>query len=240
MMKYIEAEGSAKNLNEALEEAISSATAALDVDRDSVSVEILERGKSGFLGLGGIYVRIKVGYEAPDPVPETCGRAVKEFLDGLFELMKADATVEISEENDVVNAIVKGEDAGVLIGRHGENLDALQYITALAVNKNSENRTKVKVDMENYRERRTQTLEAMAKRLAERAVRTGRNVTADVMSAHERRIIHTALQNYPGVTTFSVGKEPNRRVVVAVSGGNRRKPANRRPSAPKAEAPKAE
>lgn len=288
MTKYIDAEGTAKNFNDALEEAIATASAAVGLEREDVSYELLERGKTGFLGLGGVTVKIRVSYDEPDPpapkpeaprsnaprnnaprsgaprnnpprsdaqrskpapaprneTPATAEQAaeaegpVRDFLTGLLELMKVNAVPEITSGGDAVNVVINGEDLGALIGRHGETLDALQYITGLAVNRGSDKYVRVNIDMENYREKRGQTLEKLAKRMAERAVKTGRNVTADPMNAHERRILHTALQNYPGVTTFSVGQEPNRRVVIAVAGG--RKKQGPRPAAQAGKAAPAE
>ena len=259
MLKYIEVTGK----NE--EEAIKNALAKLGMDRDDVSVEILERAKSGFLGIGGTPAKIKVTYEAPDepapaaepvvektptaePVreealeqqseeqPPVCEKepcvltdvtvalavdedmkaAVENFLSGLMEHMHVEASVriQVSPEGTYEVELV-GQDLGALIGRRGETLDAIQQLTNYSVNRGRAKRVRIHVDAENYRAKREESLIRLAKKVAAKVVKYRRNVTLEPMNAYERHVIHTALQDVPGVTTYSVGTEPNRRTVVA-------------------------
>jgi len=133
----------------------------------------------------------------------------------LFDRMKVDAVCEVKEETDKsIKIEIKGEDTAVLIGRRGDTLDALQYLTGLAVNNGSEDYKKVMLDAENYREKRERTLEKLAKRLASTVAKTGRPVTLEPMNPYERRILHATLQSHPRVETISEGEEPYRRVII--------------------------
>ncbi len=249
MLKYIETTGR----NE--EEAVASALAQLGLDRDDVSVEILERAKSGFLGIGSSPAKVRVTYEAPDeeiveetapvvekpamsevvaePVVEPAPAAKEEpasaapavdekaakiaaFLTGLMEHMNVQATpcVERTEEG-TYRVDLEGENLGAIIGRRGETLDAIQQLTSYSVNRGASRRVRIQVDAEHYRAKREESLVRLANRVAEKVVKYRRNVTLEPMNAYERHVIHTALQDYPGVTTYSTGTEPNRRTVVA-------------------------
>ena len=251
MLKYIETTGKTE------EAAIQAALDKLGMDRDDVSVEILERAKTGFLGIGSTPAKVKVTYEAPDepevveaPVPvappveakpapekkevstkveapvekkeaapvgnEDVKTAIEEFLNGLMHHMFVTATVkmEISEEGTYEVELV-GEDLGALIGRRGETLDAIQQLTNYAVNHGRAKRVRIHVDAENYRAKREESLIRLANKVANKVVKYRRNVTLEPMNAYERHVIHTALQNHPAVTTYSIGTEPNRRTVVA-------------------------
>lgn len=222
MKSYIDAEGVAKNINEALEAAITNALSGVNVPREEVTYELLERGKSGFLGFGGVWAKVRVYYE------EGTSQKAEAFLNGLFKLMKIDATPESKEDEDgKINITLKGGEMGLLIGRRGETLDALQYITGLAVNKNEDKFTRISIDTENYREKRENALEKLARKMADKVVKNRRNMTLEPMAPHERRIIHACLQDYEGVTTFSTGQDPNRRVVVALAGGDKQPKAPR-------------
>jgi len=261
LLKYIEVTGK----NE--DEAIAKALAQLCMDRDDVSVEILERAKTGFLGIGSVPARIKVTYEGPDdeiveeptpvveapkpapekkpakPAPEK--KAVKPveekpaaeapakvsapvaqcddeiaaristFLTGLFAHMDVEAAFSIVKEDDTYSVILEGDDAGALIGRRGETLDAIQQLTGYAINHGRSRRFRIHVDAESYRARREESLERLARKVAAKAVKYRRSVTLEPMNAYERHVIHTALQDYPNVTTHSTGTEPNRRTVVS-------------------------
>ena len=270
-MSYIDVTGKTED------EAIRKALAQLGMDRDDVSVEILERAKSGFLGLGGNPARIRVTYADPEeekaapvthipapvaaepekkvngekkqePKPEKKSEkkaekpvAKKEekvekkeqstddgictdanaaricaFLDGLLEHLDSQAQVKVYEsEKGRYKVILEGQKLGALIGRRGETLDAIQQLTNYAVNSGSEKRIRVHVDAENYRAKREQSLEALAAKVAAKVVKYRRSVTLEPMNAYERHVIHSALQEMSGVTTYSIGTEPNRRVVVA-------------------------
>ena len=294
MIKFIDVTGKTED------EAIQSALAQLGMDRDDVSVEILERAKSGFLGIGSAPARVRVSYDdgkaeeavkpaekpaapkpekkvepsaAPKAVPmyapevlqkkepraakeERSGRPAREerreraksaeraerpapqpkpivdlgeecrdekseqirsFLKGLLEHMDSAAEIKIYEsEKGRYKVYLEGEKLGALIGRRGETLDAIQQLTNYSINRGSEkNRARVQVDAENYREKREQSLERLAEKVAGKVTKYRRNVTLEPMNAYERHVIHTALQDTPSVTTFSIGTEPNRRVVVS-------------------------
>lgn len=294
MIKFIDVTGKTED------EAIQSALAQLGMDRDDVSVEILERAKSGFLGIGSAPARVRVSYDdgkaeeavkpaerpaapkpekkvepsaAPKAVPmyapevlqkkepraakeERSGRPAREerrerapraeraerpapqpkpivdlgeecrdekseqirsFLKGLLEHMDSAAEIKIYEsEKGRYKVYLEGEKLGALIGRRGETLDAIQQLTNYSINRGSEkNRVRVQVDAENYREKREQSLERLAEKVAGKVTKYRRNVTLEPMNAYERHVIHTALQDTPGVITFSIGTEPNRRVVVS-------------------------
>ena len=246
MLKYIDTTGR----NE--EDAIAAALAQLKLDRDDVSVEILERAKSGFLGIGSSPAKVRVTYEVPDeeileepaPIPEKeeepapvveepAAAAVAEeppaassadakaeqisvFLAGLMEHMdvKAVPVVERAEEG-IYRVNLEGENLGAIIGRRGETLDAIQQLTSYSVNRGASKRVRIQVDAEHYRAKREESLIRLANRVADKVVKYHRNVTLEPMNAYERHVIHTALQDYPGVTTYSTGTEPNRRTVVA-------------------------
>ena len=221
------------------DEAIAAALAELGMDRDDVSVEIVERAKSGFLGIGASPAVIRVSYELPDPVEEKAPAApaarpaaepaaaavvdedpdyaaIRQFLSGLLERMGVKAQIEIStRENGGINVNLSGNGMGAIIGRRGETLDAIQHLTNYAVNRGSEKHLHISVDAENYRSKREESLTRLAEKMAEKAIKYKRSMALEPMNSYERHVIHTALQNYEGVTTSSTGVEPNRRVVVS-------------------------
>ena len=302
MMQYIDVTAKTE------EEAIEKALAQLSMDRDEVSVEILERAKSGFLGLGATPAKVRVSYDdgkeepkekapvfqpevrkskeerdaeaaakkaekeererkaaearknAPKPelpkdfqpevlqnksekkapkerkpredkrepkpvvkvelgeeVHDEKSEQIRSFLSGLLTHMECEAEVKVYEvEKNRYKVILEGDKLGSLIGRRGETLDAIQQLTSYAVNRSGEkNRARIQVDAENYREKREQSLERLAEKVAAKVVKYRRNVTLEAMNAYERHVIHTALQDVKDVSTFSIGTEPNRRVVVA-------------------------
>ena len=205
--KYIETSG--KTIEDALVEALKT----LNMDRDSVSVEILEKPKSGFLGIGAVPAKIRVSYEYSH------ADKTRDFLTELFQKMNVEAKIDVAAvEEGRLKVTLSGDEMGLIIGRRGENLDALQYITNLAVNKNEDERVRISIDTENYREKREESLERLAKRVADKVVRYGKSVSLEPMPPSERRVIHACLQDYKGVTTFSTGTEPQRRVIVAPEG----------------------
>ena len=189
------------------EEAIASALEQLGKELDEVSIEVVERAKSGFLGIGSTNAVVKVSYEKP----ETKSEKVQAFLTGLFEHMNVEAQANIVNEDEAaINIELVGENLGALIGRRGETLDAIQHLANYSVNRGSENRVRINIDAENYRAKRTESLERLAKKVAGKVTKYRRNITLEPMNAYERHVIHTALQEYPGVTTHSTGSEPNR------------------------------
>ena len=278
MIKFIDMTGKTE------EEAIRRALEQLGLERDDVSVEILERAKSGFLGIGGSPATVRVSYDdgQPEPKPEPvkpepksaapkaekkpvyCAEVlqkevrarekqereakrgerraepkaekaprepaelgeeirdekseqIRTFLSGLLEHMDAKAEVKVYEvEKNRYKVILEGEKLGALIGRRGETLDAIQQLTNYSINRGGESkRARVQIDAENYREKREESLERLAQKVAGKVVKYRRNVTLEPMNAYERHVIHTALQDTQYITTFSIGTEPNRRVVVS-------------------------
>ena len=248
------------------DEAISKALAQLGLERDDVSVEILERAKSGFLGLGSCPARVRVSYgeeeepvvipAAPEKKPEQPkkpapekrperkpkpekpekvekapkaapvqdlgeevddekAQAIRKFLTGLLAQMESPAQVHVYlPEKGRYKVILEGNNLGALIGRRGETLDAIQQLTSYSVNRTG-GRVRIQLDAEGYREKREQSLQHLARKVAAKVVKYRRSVTLEPMNAYERHVIHTALQDVPGVTTYSTGVDPNRRVIVA-------------------------
>ena len=212
MVKSIEAVGKTE------EEAISSALSQLGKERDEVSVEIIERPRSGFLGIGSSPAKIKVSYEYKESTVEL----TENFLIGLLEKMGSDAVPKVEmAENDRINVDLTGEKLGMLIGRRGETLDAIQHLTSSVINRGGDKRVHISIDAESYRSKRENSLQRLAEKVAGKVLKYRKNMTLEPMNSYERHVIHTALQEYEGVTTFSTGVEPNRRIVVAY-GKNRR------------------
>jgi len=205
MQKSIEVQGRTED------EAIETALEQLNMSRDDVSVEIVEQARSGFLGLKNTPAVIKVVYESQDERSEQ----VNSFLTGLFERMDVEVSLDIKESEDSINVILTGKEPGALIGRRGETLDAIQHLTNYVINRSVSGRVRINLDAENYRQRRNEALEALASKTAGKVIKYRRNLTLDPMNAYERHVIHSALQEHEQVSTFSVGTEPNRRVVVA-------------------------
>ena len=205
-MEFIEV--SAKTVDEALTEASIS----LGIPSSEIEYEVVEKGSTGFLGIGSKNAVIKARKKF------SVEESVKEFLKSVFHAMDmaVEIIVKVKEEEKLIEVDLKGEDMGILIGKRGQTLDSLQYLTNLAVNKHSENYYKVKVDTEDYRKRRKDTLENLAKNIAYKVKRTKRAVALEPMNPFERRVIHSALQNDKFVTTHSEGDEPYRHVVVTL------------------------
>ena len=307
MEKFITATGKTIDL------AIAAALEQLQIDRDSVSVEVLDNPKSGFLGIGAQPARVKVTYEVPDEAPKpalssasrskpkkpaeqkptdaprviapaapeaprpqevrqnapkasqpaerresqkprtpkperrennrprpqqpsapaaqpaepkvyapaepgSMEERIETFIKGLLEHMGSDAIPHAMKTGDDTYLVdLVGENLGILIGRRGETLDAIQHLTNYAINRGQSKRARINVDAESYRLKREQALQRLAQKVAGKVTRYRRNVTLEPMNAYERHVIHAALQDYPDVTTFSTGTEPNRRIVVAYS-----------------------
>lgn len=192
------------------EEAISLALEELGATEAEVEIEVIEEGSKGFLGIGSKDACVKVTYN-----PDSEKRA-KDFLNKIFEITKEDVTVDSEIDGEVLKINLSGPDMGIVIGKRGETLDALQHLTSLVVNRGDKSFLKVSLDAENYREKRNVALAELAGKLANKAMRTGRNQTLEPMNAYERRIIHSALQDHETVTTYSVGQGVNRKVVIAL------------------------
>lgn len=264
--------------------AIAAALEELKLDRDSVSVEVLENAKTGFLGIGACPAKVKVTYEVPDeivkPAPALSGASrspkkqapklekplelpkeekpapapkaepkkqapkapkeekpaqpkqpakeyapapagsqeeqVEQFIKGLLEHMGSDAVPHaFRKEEDTIAVELVGDRLGMLIGRRGETLDAIQHLANYALNRDANKRTRVSIDAENYRGKREEALQHLANKVAAKVVKYRKNMTLEPMNAYERHVIHAALQDTPNITTFSTGTEPNRRIVVA-------------------------
>ena len=197
-----------------VDDALTNATVSLGVTSDQIKYEVVEEGSSGFLGLGSKDAIIKVVISADEDPKDVA----KEFLDGVFEAMQLEVNISMTyeEEDKTLSIDLAGPEMGVLIGKRGQTLDSLQYLTNLAVNRSSENYTRVKIDTEDYRRRRKETLENLARNMASKVKRTKKSVTLEAMNPYERRIIHSALQNDNNVTTHSEGEEPYRYVVITL------------------------
>jgi len=193
-----------------VEEAVNEALKELNTDKENVDVEILEEPTKGLLGIGAkpalVRVTLKeIGVEKTEKV--------KEILSNITGNMGLNINANIKEEADVIKVNIDGENLGLIIGHKGENLDALQLLTSVIVNKTGEYK-RVEIDVQNYREKRKETLIHLAEKKARDVIKYGKNITLEPMTPYERRIIHTALQNDSKVTTVSVGTEPFRKVVI--------------------------
>ena len=202
-----------------VEAAVAAGAEQLGVPAASVTYEIIEAPKKGFLGFGEAPAKVRVTFV---PTPETVGLA---FVKTVLSDMGIDAAAELSGLSGGRREYfisIEGDGASVLIGHHGETLDALQYLTNLAANRREDDEsgsyTRITVDIGNYRAKREETLRRLARRTAEKVLKYKRNITLEPMSAYERRIIHSEVQNIAGVTTNSVGSDNNRRVVVSLDG----------------------
>ncbi len=194
-----------------IEEAVDLAIRELGISLEDAAVEIIEEPTKGLLGiLGGKPAWVRV--ERKDS--PAC--RARKFILGILETMSLEANIDLREDENVINVNIEGESLGILIGRRGETLDALQYLTNLAVNKNQEIRKKIFLDIEGYRQRREETLEKLAYKLADKARQRGRSVILEPMSSQERRIIHTALQGEADINTFSEGEEPYRKIIISL------------------------
>ena len=213
-----------------VEEAVQKALDQLGVDRDDVEVEVLDEGRGGILGIGSAEAKVRVELLHGDVVDLS-----KETLETLLRGMGVQATVDLPqtppkmEEGETPGPAftIDGEDAGLLIGRHGETLNALQLMLNSLMSRKVKTRVNATIDIEGYRERRYETLRAMGARLAERVASTGRTFSMEPMPARERRIVHLALSKHPRVSTESVGEGDARKVTIVPKrggGGGRHRP----------------
>lgn len=269
MVKWIETTGRSE------EDAIAAALIQLGLERDDVSIEVIERAKSGFFGFGSNPAKVRVSYEAEGeeeapvpmkresaPVPEkpvakerkpaafapvkekkkpapqpakaeageqdeviiaqepaaddAKANRIREFLTGLMEQLDVNAVPKITVTPEGgYKVVLQGQGLGAIIGRRGETLDAIQQLANYSVNRGQSKRVRIHIDAENYRAHREESLRRLAEKVAGKVVKYRKNITLEAMNAYERHVIHTALQDYPGVTTYSTGTEPNRRTVVA-------------------------
>ncbi len=197
-------EKTAKTTDEAIEEALKE----LDVSREYVDIEILSLPAKRLFGFATKDAKVRVSLK------ENPTGVAMAFLEGIFEKFALPVRIDAKEEEDFTVIDLSGSDLGILIGRRGETLDALQYLTNLVVSRTFQDKHKFVLDVEGYRKKREQTLEKLARKLAAKVKETGRNLSLEPMSPYERRIIHTVLQNDPYIRTFSEGEEPYRKVVI--------------------------
>ena len=200
-----------------VEDALALASQQLQKAPEELDYTVSEEAKKGFLGIGATEAKIVVRY-APG-----VREATESFLRTLIQNAGIEAVISCEEkEEGELRYTLEGEDLGVLIGHHGEVLDSLQYLLSLVTNRHGDDFVRVTVDIENYREKRENTLKALARKTAQRVKKSGRNVTFEPMSAYERRIIHSQVQEIGGVTTHSIGSGDERRVVMSPVGGPRK------------------
>lgn len=207
-------ENGVKKTAKTMDQAIDLALNELNLQRDLVDIEVLEEGNKGIFGfLGGkpatVFVRAK---------KEASFHRGKEFVEKILHNMNIEANVSCDNINHGVLIRISGDDVGILIGRHGETLESLQYLTGLVVNRHSDKYQKVLLDIEGYRDRREDTLKKLAQRIASKVKKTNRSVALEPMSSYERRIIHSALQDNHAVSTLSTGEEPFRKIIVKPRG----------------------
>lgn len=196
-----------------VDEAVNNALLQLQITSEKLEYEVVEKGSNGLLGFIGSKPAVIRARKKSDFIDEG-----EEFLQNIFHEMnmEVDIAVAYNKEEQVVDIVLTGEDMGILIGKRGQTLDSIQYLTSLVVNKGKASYVRVKVDTENYRARRKETLENLAKNIAFKVKRTRKPVFLEPMNPYERRVIHSALQNDPQISTHSEGEEPYRKVVVTL------------------------
>lgn len=192
-----------------VDEAVRLALEELGIDEDQAEIEIIDEGSKGILGIIG-------GRNAVVKVTEKLNMedVARNFLEPLFDKLGVEADMDITMEEDLVNIKLTGEDVGIIIGRRGETLDALQYLLSLVINRYTPEYTRVILDVGDYRQKRAESLRRLARKVAAKVARTKKNITLEAMNPYERRIIHSSLQGFPNVNTYSIGEEPNRKVVI--------------------------
>lgn len=218
MAKMIETTGAT------IDAAVEAALKELGCAREDVEIEVINKGSKGFLGLGASEAKVKVtvvnevSFEEDFSADEV---SVDKYLSDVLEKMGINANLDVKEEDGSVNIDISGELMGIVIGRRGDTLDALQYLCSLVYNKNREDYVRVNLDTENYRAKREETLVNLAKKIAGTVSRTGRSITLEPMNPNERRIIHSTLQSYDYINTYSIGEDPNRKIVVSSKNSSR-------------------
>lgn len=238
MSEFQKKSNSTQKTAKSVNDAVKLALAELGVSESEVTIEVIEEGSKGFLGIGSkdAVVRVTVNENGAKPEKKAAKPASKKqttasapdeiaakFLQDIFDAMELDVNINAKEgEDNTVSIDISGDNMGIVIGKRGDTLDSLQYLTSLVVNKHSEDYIKVSIDTENYREKRAEALLALSKRLSEKVARTGKKFTLEPMNPYERRIIHSSLQDNEDVTTYSIGTEPYRKVIIS--------PKNAKPS----------
>lgn len=218
MYKMIEKTGAT------IDAAVESALNELGCTRDEVEIEVLSKGSRGFLGLGASEAKVRVTVVEDDSFiieDEKIETGVEGYLQNVLSKMGINAHLDTKEEEGSLNIEISGDMMGIVIGRRGDTLDALQYLCSLVYNKDREDYVRVNLDTENYRAKREETLVNLAKKIAGTVSRTGRSITLEPMNPNERRIIHSTLQSYDYINTYSIGEDPNRKIVVSSKNSSR-------------------
>jgi spoIIIJ-associated protein len=194
-----------------IEDAVRAGLAQLNTTEDKVIINVLEQPSKGLFGLLGSR-EAKVELErVPDPLEETIG-----FMQEVFKAMELNVDIEAKHDNEGVVLNLSGNELGMLIGRRGQTLDALQFLANIVANRFSQTHLRYVLDAEDFRDRRRKTLEDLSMRLASRVVRTRKEVVLEPMTPQERKVIHSQLQGHPSVKTYSKGEDPNRRVIICL------------------------
>ena len=209
-MTLKQSEQSSEKSAKTLEEAVNLCVEELGVPKEDLNIEVIDEGSRGFFGLGGRDAVVKATAKF------NIGNIATKFIDGIVGPMGLDVEYDVNVNGNNITINLLGENMGILIGRRGETLDSIQYLTCLAVNKYTKDYTKVVVDTENYKSKRQDTLRKLAKRIASQVIKTKKDITLEPMNPNERRIIHSTLQSNRLVYTYSTGEEPNRRVVISL------------------------
>lgn len=197
-----------------VQEAITAALAELKLSEEEVDVEVIEEGNKGIFGLiGSKTAKVKVTVKEIES--NRCDLA-SDFLYTILQNMGVEADISVNEDDESIVVDINGDDIGIIIGRRGETMDSLQYLTSLVVNKGFEDYKRVTLNVENYRQKREETLVKLANRLADKVVKYKKPVSLEPMNPYERRIIHSTLQGHKYVETYSVGEEPKRKVVITL------------------------
>ena len=192
-----------------IEEALSSALSELKTTSENVDMKVLEVPSGGFMGLGA------KGFKVEVTLKEKASESASEFLKELLSLMAIEAVVDVKENDDIINLNLTSDDVRVLVGKHGQTLDAIQYIIGLVTNKNKEDYKRIIVDVNDYREKRRKTLETLASRIAKKVMKIKKDVELEPMNPYERRIIHAYLQAYPNIKTHSEGEGNERHLIIS-------------------------
>lgn len=199
-----------------VDEAKALAAAEFGADVKQIHVEVIEEGKSGFLGIGKSDARILAEYIEPEL---SKAQIAADYIKSILKAMGVSAELSVTENEDGALINIDGEATGAIIGRRGETLDAIQYLSSMAANKNDKEYYRISLDSCGYREKRKIILEELAKKISKSVLRTGRTSTLEPMNPYERRIIHSAVSEIDGVTSKSTGEEPYRRVVISSVSG---------------------
>lgn len=200
-----------------IDEAIRLACEELKISRDDAEIEVISEGNKGLLGfIGNKNAVVKVTEIEKNSIEDI----IVNFLKPIFDKMEIEANIDIREEEGQITVRLSGENIGIVIGRRGETLDALQYLLSLVINRNIDGYIRIILDVADYRQKREETLVRLANRVADKVMRSRKNLTLEPMNPYERRIIHSTLQNHKYVDTQSIGEEPNRKVVVRCKQGS--------------------